>query len=260
MFGSLSGETLLSLLPAGSTCLSLTGCALVLAVAGFARGYGGFGFSAIAVAGAGFFLPLTVVVPLAILLEVAASVQMAPSVFRHVDWNRMSGLTAGAILGNPLGIAALQYASSQSVSLFVYGFILLAALILLPGKTRSFAIGNIGWFMTGLAAGAINGASALSGLFIVIVMTLSATDPSRMRATLIAYFFVSDLYAAIVMAWRGVIGFDILLLALVMLPVMGVSIMLGSRRFAGATDAEFRRAVLILLFTLAVTGLARMLV
>ena len=248
---------LLSWLPVGMNPVSLVACALVLGIAGFARGYGGFGFSAITVAGAGFFLPLTVVVPLAILLEIAASVQMAPSVFAHVDWKRMPGLLVGGIVGNPLGIAALQHASSQSVSLFVYGFILLAALVLLLWRTPAFSIGNIGWFVTGLAAGAINGASALSGLFIVIVLTLSATDPSRMRATLIAYFFVSDFYAAIVMAWRGMIGLETVALALLMLPVVGIAVVLGSRRFAGASEAEFRRAVLVLLLLLGGTGLIR---
>jgi hypothetical protein len=86
-------------------------------------------------------------------------------------------------------------------------------------------------------------------------MTLTATPPSRMRAMLIAYFFFSDFYAGALMAGRGLIDANLAILAAIAFPVVAAGILLGSRRFLGATDTQFRRATVLLLAALAVAGL-----
>ena len=57
-------------------------------VASFARGYSGFGFSALVVASGSLVTDPINVVPLAIVMEVTASLLQAISVWRHVDWKR----------------------------------------------------------------------------------------------------------------------------------------------------------------------------
>ena len=251
-------DWLIGRLPSGMDFQTLVVCLLVLGIAGYARGFGGFGFSAITVAGAGMVMPLATVVPMAILLEIGASLQMAPTILRDVEWKRMTLLLAGGVIGNPVGISVLQFADARVIGIFVYGFILLSALVLLVGKARALSIRNAGWLFIGLVAGIINGASALSGLFIVVMMSMSATRPATMRATLIAYFFASDIYAALVMALRGMIGMEVAILSVLALPVVGVSVLLGSRRFVGTSEADFRRAVLLLLSFLGLAGLIRL--
>ncbi|MCB1450272.1 MAG: sulfite exporter TauE/SafE family protein [Nitratireductor sp.] len=251
-------DWLIGRLPSGMDFQTLVICLIVLGIAGYVRGFGGFGFSAITVAGAGMVMPLATVVPMAILLEIGASMQMAPTILRDVEWKRMTLLLAGGLIGNPVGISVLQFASSTMIGVFVYGFILLAALVLLVGKGRVLSIDYPGWFFVGLTAGVINGASALSGLFIVVMMSMSATSPATMRATLIAYFFASDVYAAVIMASRGMISGEVVVLALVALPVVGIAILFGSRQFIGTSEASFRRAVLLLLSFLGLAGLIRL--
>jgi uncharacterized membrane protein YfcA len=241
----------------GLAGLTIAWAALVLFAAGFARGYSGFGFSAVVVAGMSLAVPPSTVVPLAVTLEIAASLVQARSVWSHVDWRLAFALLAGGFIGNPAGVALLELAPPEALKAGVYLFVLAVAAVLLLAPARPRNIGLAGWFAIGLAAGAVNGATALSGLVIVTAMTLSMTAPAAMRATLVAYFFMSDLYAAGLFAWRGLLDAQVLQLAAFGLPLVAVAILLGSRRFLAASDAGFRRATLLMLAAISLAGLAQ---
>ena len=75
-----------------------------LALGALARGYSGFGFSAILVASWALVTDPARAVVVALCLEVTASVLQAASVWRDIPWKRVGLLMAGAILGTPLGV------------------------------------------------------------------------------------------------------------------------------------------------------------
>lgn len=230
--------------------------AAVLFLAGFARGYSGFGFSAVAVAGLSFVVSPAVAVATAILLETAASLIQARSIWREVDWRGSAILLVGAIIGNPIGIAILEAAPQAMLKAIIYGFLLVVAAILTFVKPVRVELNSLTWFIVAVIAGVINGSTALAGLFIVAVMTVVAIPPARMRATLVAYFFFSDLYAAGILGYRGLIGADVLWLSAAALPVIAIGIFFGARKFVGASDKQFRRATLAFLCALSAAGLA----
>lgn len=229
---------------------------LVFLVAGFARGYSGFGFSAVTVVGLSFVVSPATAVATAILLEIAASLFQARSVFRDVDWRNTMVLLAGGLVGNPLGVWILQIAPETTLKAAVYAFLLVVAAVLTFMRPLRLELSGGAWFAVALGAGVVNGATALSGLFIVAVMTIAGIAPARLRATLVAYFFFSDLYAAGLLGWRGMIGGEVLWQTLYALPLVGIGIAVGSRRFLGASDAQFRRATLALLTALSLVGLS----
>jgi uncharacterized membrane protein YfcA len=76
----------------------------VVCAAGIVRGYSGFGFSALCVAGLSLFLPPATAVPPVFVLEVLASSSLLRSACRHVDWRWLGWLAAGNALCIPLGI------------------------------------------------------------------------------------------------------------------------------------------------------------
>jgi uncharacterized membrane protein YfcA len=232
---------------------------LVFLVAGFVRGYSGFGFSAVTVVGLSFVVSPATAVATAILLEIAASLFQARSVRRDVDWRGTLVLLAGGLLGNPIGVGILEMAPETLLKAAVYGFLLAVSLILTFARPLRIELNSAAWFVIAVSAGIVNGATALSGLFIVAVMTTTGVAPARMRATLIAYFFFSDLYAAGLLTWRGLIDSAVLWQTLYALPLVGIGIVIGSRRFLGASDIQFRRATLALLTALSVAGLAMLL-
>lgn len=232
--------------------------ALVLLLAGFVRGYSGFGFSAVTVAGLSFVVEPALAVPVAVLLEVAASVFQGRSIWHDIDWKLAGLLLAGGLIGNPAGVFLLAIADPFTLRLALYGFVTAICLTLFFASPAPRKLGSASWLGVGLVAGAINGAMALSGLVIVTVMTLTATRPARIRATLVAYFFLSDIYAGGLLASGGLIGRETLVLVLVALPLVAFGILIGSRRFLAASDAGFRRATLILLLCIAISGIIRL--
>lgn len=244
----------------GGLDLSLGGlafCGAVLFVAGFVRGYSGFGFSAVTVAGMALVTSPAVAVPMAILLEVSASLFQARSIWRQIAWRDAFALLAGGIIGNPLGIVALETAPPSMLKAGVYLYILVVSIVLLFMRSRPMRLNDAMWFGVGLIAGAINGATALSGLFIITVMTLTATPAARMRATIIAYIFFSDFYTAGLLVWRGFVDLALVKLFVLAMPVVAVGIVLGSRHFLNTTEQQFRRATLAFLSALSIAGLAQ---
>ena len=70
----------------GLSGTSLIWSALVVLVAAFIRGYSGFGFSAVLMAGLALRLPAAEIVPLSRALEVVASTVQARGIYKHINW------------------------------------------------------------------------------------------------------------------------------------------------------------------------------
>ena len=77
--------------------------------AAIVRGFVGFGFSALTVASLVFVLPPAVVVPLVLMLEVAASIQMLPGAWRHADFQWLLPTAAGVAVGSALFSSEKNY-------------------------------------------------------------------------------------------------------------------------------------------------------
>jgi len=222
-----------------------------LFVASFARGYSGFGFSALLVASGSLVTAPVNVVPLAIVLEVTASVLQALSVWREVDWKRVGILCAGALIGNPIGVAALAYLSSNSLRVAIAAFIMSASIILLSGWHMKRRTGSLGTGLVGLVSGATNGATALGGLPVALFLTADRQTPAVIRANMIAFFFLTDFYAGVLFTHQGVLNLNTVHAAIWSLPFLVFGLILGGRRFIGTTPQAFRRFTLGLLLALA---------
>src|SRR5580704_8313794 len=61
------------------------------------RGYGGFGFSLLAVTSLSLLLPPTEIVPSIFIMEVAASLHLLPSVWRDIHWRALLCLAVGCL-------------------------------------------------------------------------------------------------------------------------------------------------------------------
>ena len=115
--------------------------------------------------------------------------------------------------------------------------------------------GPLGALGVGMASGALNGAAGIGGPP-VIVFYFATTGAAVSRASLIAYFVFTDVYA---LAWASGTG----LLAnaawpqiMVALPFSLTGVWLGQRLYLGLDEAWLRRLVWCLLAALAALGVA----
>src|SRR5262249_45538198 len=116
-------DALAAPLPAAPMALALA----IVFGAGIVRGFAGFGFSALSVAGLALLVSPARVVPAIFVLEVLASIGLLKSAWRDIDWPWLSWLVAGNALCIPLGIALLAWLPEAPLRLLIGALLVLAA-------------------------------------------------------------------------------------------------------------------------------------
>lgn len=230
--------------------------ACVIFAAAVLRGYSGFGFSALLMAGLIFRFPASEIVPLSIALEILASLGQARGIRGDIDRRALLLLLAAGLAGNPLGVMLLSRVPDAPLRIAVHAVILVAVSALLFHPVRPVARRAPVLVVAGFVAGVVNGATALSGLVLGLFLTATDIDMRAMRATMIAYFFVTDIWAGGLLAMSGHYDRDTLAAILAAVPVLALGVWLGGRVFATTASAAFRRRILWLLLALSAAGLA----
>jgi uncharacterized protein len=228
-------------------------------VAGFVRGYSGFGFSAMLIAASSLVTNPLNFVAVVVILETVMSLQAAKGAGPDVDWKRVWWLLGGAAIGLPLGLWILTGVSEDAARAVVSGYVLVMCAVLLAGWRLSHEVAGP---VNGVA-GVISGLANAPGMGGLPVAAFFAAQPMRanvFRATLIAYFPLLDLYSAPLYWYAGLVSWDTLWAALIALPVTLLANSLGGRHFFGTDPQEFRRFAIVLLAGLAALGLGKALI
>ena len=237
--------------------LALAYAAACIFLAAIVRGYSGFGFSLLAITSISLLLPPVAIVPSIFLMEVAASAHLLPQVWREIHWRALVWLFGGCCLGTPVGVYALAHAPAAPMTLALAVFVLAAAIALSRGYHMERLPGPAFTFATGTASGLCNGGFGMGGPPVVLFFFSSPTGAAAGRASLIAYFLLTDLVG---LAWQGANGLISLATlwrgALFLPPLVG-GVWLGNRGFKHADPATVRRWILRLLMLLAFLAGAR---
>ncbi|MCF1710879.1 sulfite exporter TauE/SafE family protein [Tabrizicola sp. J26] len=232
----------------------------VILVAGFVRGYSGFGYSAIVIAASSVVMSPLHFVAVVVILEFVMSLQAWKGAGPSVDWKRVLCLLAGAAVGLPAGLWALTAISENAARAVISGYVLAMCVLLLLGlRMRAEVRGvpaNVG---AGLISGLAN-APGMGGLPVAAFFAAQPMQANVFRATLIAYFPLLDIYSAPLYWWHGLVTWDTLWASLYALPLTLVGNWLGGRHFFGTDPQEFRRFAILLLAALALLGLGRALI
>lgn len=234
----------------------LLSAALIIFAAAILRGFSGFGFSALTVTSLALFMPPKLVVPIIFLLEIVASIHLLPGVLKQIDRRLLGQLSIGMMLFTPLGVWLLAHLPASQTRLVICLLVLAIALLLLLGIKQKTANPRLP-LITGCISGAVNGAAAIGGLPVVLMMLYSGLSAVATRATLVAYFIITDLYA---MAWIGhqdLLSDEVIQLSLLAIIPMTLGISLGSWLFKRSSQGNFRSLALILLLSVSSIGLLR---
>jgi uncharacterized protein len=238
---------------------------LVVFAAGIVRGFSGFGFSALCVAGLSLFATPAQVVPPIFMLEVLASISLLRGALKDADWPWLSWLALGNALFIPLGILVLAFVPETPLRLLIGALLLLAAVLLRSGFRLALAPTRTVRLATGVVSGFVNGVAAIGGIAVAVLLSTAQMAPAAMRATMIMLFLFTDLYALAWAAWvstgadtgQALLGPDTLSWAVWLAPAMLAGIWVGQRFFIGVSPARFRRHVLNLLILVALISVVR---
>ena len=225
--------------------------------AAIVRGYSGFGFSALFVLGASLVLPPSVAVPIALLLEVAASLILIRHVREALDWRMLGWLTAGSLIGGPIGTLLLSRVPDDPMRLGTAAVVMAIAMLLWSGRVPRLPASAAWCGAVGVVSGLLNGAAAVGGLPVVLFALAARLDPASARALLIVYILQLDVVAVALAAGGGLIDGRVGVLAMGALIPLLIGLSVGNRRFSAASPESVRRWTFLLLVILAVAGMAR---
>lgn len=195
------------------------------------------------------------VVNMVILLEVAASVNMLPSVYKDVKLPLLVPLTAGSVVTTLVGTWLLATLSTTHLQWIVGSYMLVVALLTLSGfvfrqaptRARLFAVGMVAGFFNGLAA-----VGGLSAAWAMIGFQLPVRD---IRAVMTVFFIVAEVLF-LSSAWgMGMISAEIITTAVLAIVPLALGIYIGSKLFSRFSEATLKRFVLIALIVLSVMGI-----
>jgi uncharacterized membrane protein YfcA len=224
--------------------------------AAIVRGYSGFGFSLLAITSLSLMLPPTEIIPPIFMMEVAASLGLLPGIWKDIHWRSLGLLGAGCLVGTPIGVWILASVPAAPMKIALAFAVLVSVGFLWFSSTRRTMPSAAETIATGGISGLLNGALGIGGPPIVIFFFNSSARVAAGRASLIAFFIVTDTMALGFLAAEGLVTSEGFTHFLIFVPALLAGQWIGARSFKTADPAHFRRWILILLVALAVlTGL-----
>lgn len=230
--------------------------AAVMVLAGVIRGFSGFGFGAIVLAGTGLVTSPVHFVPVLVISDLVLTMGQARSIRTEIEWRRILWLAPGAVLAMPLGVSTVARMGDDAARFAISLLILVLTALLWAGWRARAPLGGPAHLGAGVVSGLAHGAS-LGGLPVAAFFAAQPISARSFRATIITYFFMIDIVALPLMARAGLVSADTLGATALCLPLMAFGVWVGSGRFRAAAPDDFRRFALLLLTVLALAGLGR---
>lgn len=229
----------------------------VTSVCAVVRGYSGFGMGLMIIPLLSLVLAPADAVIIVLIFGVTVALRQLPGLWTHIDWRGLKLLMPTAILATPIGTWLLGLASPSTLRLLLSATVIAVAVLFLLGFRLTGTPGRGTIVATGALAGVMNGVAGLSGPPLVFLYLTRADSLSVGRATLIAFFFVTDA-AALVFAWiGGIIQRETATTAALLVPFLLAGVFVGERAFRGTSPERFRQVVLWLLILTGFVGSAR---
>ncbi len=234
-----------------------TALGLIVFVAGVVRGCIGFGFSALVVASATHFITPALVVPLVVLMEIAASLQMALRAWREVRWELLRMLLIGVIVGTPVGVLVLLVTPEDAVRLILSLLILSMAIALSVGHTYSGPMSRPVLGGVGIISGLFNGIAALGGMPVALFLASAKLPVRTIRATMVVFFLCTELVFLVSGVASNLYRWSIVNTFLLACVPLAAGLSLGTALFGRLDERVLRRIVLGLLLALSAIGVVR---
>ena len=218
----------------------------------------GFGSSIISVPILAHLLPLTFVVPLVTAVDCAAAATATTRQWRLVDWREFRRVMAPALAGIAIGSTLLVNLPRNAALLALGVFVTAFSIYTLAGAHQWQSISPRWSIPAGLVGGVFSALFGTGGPLYMMYLSSRIPDKSVLRAT-------SSMVVGTSVAIRAVaFGFTtlwqqqgMLTLILLLLPLMLVGYLLGSRVHAQLGGSAIRRGIAWLLLANAVLLIVR---
>lgn len=229
--------------------------AAICVLAGLVRGFAGFGSAMIMVPSISALYTPQVAIPMLGVMELAISAQLLPKALKGAYGRTVGYLSAGALIGIPLGAVVLMLVPPEPMRWAISILILVAVVLLAVGIGRKGAAQPRGTFVTGGLSGFTSGATGMGGPPVVLYFLAGSDGAVSIRSTLICFFLFTSAWQAVVYLLNGLLTWEIALQGLILFPLFALGAIGGSRMFDQSKERTYRRIAMALVTCVAVVSL-----
>jgi uncharacterized membrane protein YfcA len=234
----------------------LTLVAGTMLLAGFVRGFVGFGASLIIVMVLSIVYGPVSAVPIAALSGLPAMVQLLPNAIRVSERSFVLPFGLATFVAAPFGTWFLISTAPDVMKIAISVFVLLMVAMLyrgwkLPsGSSTGLLVG------AGIASGLVQGSAGVGGPPAVAIALSRPGSTALQRANVIGAVAALSLCSLLPLWAHGLFTRDVVLISLLLFPLYFAGTWFGARFFAGSGHRHFRNAALVLLAVIGVATLA----
>ena len=220
---------------------------LILVTAYTFRGVTGFGSGLIAIPLLVLILPISIVIPMMVLLDFVASVSHSIKHREVAEWKIIYPLLPFTVIGVLIALFIFKTVDTNLLVKSLGVFILLFALYSLISP-KPHKQGSKLWVApAGMFGGLVGTLFGTGGPFYVIYLQLRQLDKATFRATVASIFMIDGGIRVGGFALSGFFNHQTLLLTALGLPIMGLAMYLGGHIHTSISQTTFHRAIGILL-------------
>lgn len=224
----------------------------VVSLAAVVHTLAGFGFSLVAIALLPFLLPLSLAVPLVMMMCLLSSLALCIYYRDSLNWKAIAPLVMSALVAIPLGLAGLHYMPEAIARKVLGSFIVLYVTydvlrLLTPIFTMPRLESRRWAYLFGAASGFCTGAFTTGGPPLVMYANSKAWSPEQFKGNLPAVYVVALTFALSGHYFEGHLTSELWLLALCCIPFFAAGMGLGILLSKKVDAASFKRIVLSLL-------------
>lgn len=239
------------------TPIQATAAVAIIALAYLVRGIAGFGSGLIAIPLLVLFLPLSVAVPLIVLLDYLASLSQGMNNRSDIRWKEIVPLIPFSLIGVAIALLFISRTDALLLTKALGAFVILFALYMLSGYTPKAGAAR-GWgILAGVSGGMIGTLFGTGGPFYVTYFKARGLDKAAFRATFATIFLLDGAGRLVGYASSGFFTLGFLAWVVAALPIMGVFLYIGGHIHTKLTQIEFQRAISVLLIVSGIALLAK---
>lgn len=226
----------------------------VAALAGFIRGFSGFGGPLIMLPILGLYLAPAEAVWVMMWVDILVNVRLVPEARRDLSARVFLPLLAGTVATMPIGLWLLTTIDAVLMKRVLCVAILIAALVLLSGWRYRGEATKATWLGIGGLSGVVMGATSLA-VTVALFLNAGRQTAAEARANFIVWVFATTLVYIAMLTWQRAAATGQLGTILVLAPVYVLAATLGASVQRAADEALVRRLVLMLVVVIALMGL-----
>lgn len=217
----------------------------VALLAGFIRGFAGFGGPLLMLPVLSQYLPPAAAMWVMMWVDLAVNIRLLPEARGAASRSVVMPLSVGTLLAMPLGVKFMAAADPLAVKRAISAAVLVAAVVLMMGWRYRGRVNTAVWTGVGALSGLVMGATSLA-ITAALFLHGDRSSPAESRANFIVWVFVASLALLALLLVQKALAPGYLTMILVLTPLYLLGTVAGAHWHGRASERLVRGLVLLL--------------